>query len=137
MALFLWHGNRDVSIFDDAVMVALQKKGTRLCLVAIQRATGGTGNFHIVVVHLAVAQNGDMATHERNVKRSPFAEPQLRSRRRRVITINRAHLVRRLGAAFGSHLNFVAASQIDAAITAFGAIDFDVKFEILKLRGRF
>ena len=58
--LLFWDRDGDVAVGNDAVVVSLQVERSRLGLVAIESAAGGSGEFDIVVIYLAVAQNRNM-----------------------------------------------------------------------------
>ncbi len=54
-------------------MIALQEEGAGFGFVAIEGAAGGSGDFDVVVVHFAVAEDGYVATDEGDVEGGPLA----------------------------------------------------------------
>ena len=116
-------------------MIALQEERPGFGFIAVQRAAGGSGNLHIVVIHLAVAHHCNVTAHEGNVEGRPFAQPEFSAGRRRIVTVDGAHLVIRLRTAFGSDLNFVPAAKVDAAVPVVRTVDFNVKLQVLEFRG--
>ncbi len=126
-------GDGDVAVADDAVVVALEEEGAGFGFVAIEGAAGGSGDFDVVVVHFAVAEDGDAATDEGDIEGRPFAEVDGRVGGRGVVAVDGAHFMVGEFAAFGADLDFVAAAEVDAAVAVVGAVDFNVEFEVLEL----
>ena len=98
------------------MVVALQEERTRFGFVAIECAAGGAGDFNVVVIHLAVAQDGDVAADEGDIESGPFAEAVFRAGGRRVVAVDCSHFMRGLRAAFGANLHFIATAQIDVPL---------------------
>ena len=118
-------------------MVALEEEGAGFGFVAIEGSAGGSGNFDVVVVHFAVAEDGDVATDEGDVEGGPLAEVEGGGGGWGVVAVDGTHFMVGEFTAFGADLNFVAAAEVDAAVAVVGAVDFDVEFEVLELFGRF
>jgi len=116
------------------VVVTLEEEGAGFGFVAIESAAGGAGDFDVVVIDLAVAEDGDATADEGDVEAGPLAEVEVVGRGR-VVAVDRAHFVVREFAAFGAHLDFVAAAEIDAGVAVVGAVDFDVELEVLEFLG--
>src|ERR1035437_2075146 len=133
--LLFRYRNRNIPIADHAMVIALQKERSRLAFIAIQRSTRGTRDFHVVVDLDAVAGHSRVPTHEGNVEGGPFPELVAEISARGIVTVHRAHLMRRQGAAFGPHLDLIPAAQIDSAVAVLRAVDFDVQLEILPFLG--
>ena len=117
------------------MVISLEKEWTGFRFIAVQRSTGWTGDLHIIVIHLAVAKNRNAPANQRDVERRPPAETQFSARRRRVVAVDSTHLVVGLRPALGSHLNFVAAAEIDPAVPVLRTVHLNVKLEILELCG--
>src|SRR6187399_1268034 len=96
---FLRRCDRDIPILNHPMLIPLQEERTRLCFIAIERAAGRPGDFRVVVIHLAVAQDSDVPADERDIKCRPLAERELRARGRRVVAVDGSHLMIRLRAA--------------------------------------
>ena len=102
--LLFRNGDSDVAVSDDAVVIPLQIERSWLGLIAVKSTSGRAGNLDIVVVHLAIAQNRHMSADQGDVEGCPFSETKFRALRRRIVTVDRSHLMRRELAAFGAHL---------------------------------
>ena len=117
------------------MVISLEKEWTGFRFIAVQCSTGWTGDLHIIVIHLAVTKNCNAPANQRDVERRPPAETQFSARGRRVVAVDSTHLVVGLRPALRSHLNFVAAAEIDPAVPVLRTVHFNVKLEILELCG--
>src|SRR5258708_6400275 len=117
-----------------SIFAALQIDGTRQAFVAIERSASDTGNFLAIYDGLAVLNDGDHSSYERNVEGLPLAGFALQFRRRREEPVDAAGVMtRRFLFRVGLNLNFVTASKINAAVGFLSAIKFNVQLEILEL----
>src|ERR1019366_8757337 len=120
----LRYRNRNNPIADHALVIALQEERSSLALIPLYPVLRRARDFHVVVYLDAVADHGRVPSHERNVEAGPFAELVADISGRGIVTVHRAHLMRRLGAAFGADLNLIAAAQIDSAVAVLRTVDF-------------
>jgi hypothetical protein len=112
---------------------ALEVDGAGQFFVAIEGAAGNAGDFFIVDDGLPVLDDGDHAADERDVEGLPFAGLARKFRCRREEAVYASGVVARwLGNGIGLDLDFVAATQIDAAIGFRAAVELDVQLEIFK-----
>ena len=85
------------------------------------------------MIHFAVAEDGDSATDEGDVKRGPLAEIEGGGGGRGIVAVDGTHFMVGEFAALGADLDFVAAAEVNAAVAVVRAVDFDVEFEVLEL----
>src|SRR4051812_46446882 len=116
-------------------MIPLEKERTRFGLVAVQSASRRSRNLDVIEQLHAIADHGSVAAHEGDIERTPLSESERHARRRGIVAVDRAHLVRRLTATLGADLDLIPAAQINPAVAAFRTVDLDVQLEILKLAG--
>src|SRR5258708_4795886 len=102
--LRLGNGNGDVAIGHYAVVISLQIDRSRLSLIAVKRASGRSRELDIVVIHLAIPQDGHMPADQGDVESRPFSKTIFRALWGWIPTVDRAHFMRRKFASFGAHL---------------------------------
>src|ERR1039457_415032 len=131
----LRHRDHDIAIHHPAGMVALEIKRSRLSLVGIQRTASDAGNLLLVDRRDAVADDGHIAADERDVERLPLARLARQLELGGEEPVDRPHAVKRIFRArlLVLHLDFVAPAQVDSAVTFLGAVELDVKLEIVEL----
>lgn len=56
------------------MVIALEIEGAGLSLVAVEGSAGGAWDLDVVVVHLAVAEDGDVPADESDVEGCPLPE---------------------------------------------------------------
>src|SRR5579864_3113316 len=83
---------------------------------------------------LPILDDGDFSTQQRDVEALPFSRLARHLGRRRQKTVHSAHMMtRRFLDGVSLNLDFVATTQIDAAVGVGPTIEFDVQLEILEL----
>src|SRR5260370_40612195 len=118
-----------------AFFTSLEIDRPRQFFVAVERATCDTGNFLVVDDGLAVLNHGDPSTEESDIEALPFSRFAGLLRRRGQETIYAAHVMaRRLLDGVCFHLDFVPASQINAAVGIRSTVEFNMQFEVAEFR---
>src|SRR3954462_3684100 len=122
--------DQDVAVLDRTV-IALQENRARRAFIAVERATGDSGDL-LVYDHLsAVGDDRHHSSDEGDVVRLPLARRPRRDHTRRQESVNGAEaIVPRRIAVVVLDLNFVAAAEIDAAVALLGVAELDVELEI-------
>src|SRR6516165_9717551 len=124
----------NASVGHRSFLAALKLDGAWQLFVTIERSTGDAGNLFVVDDGLAVLHHGDSSADQRDVVGLPSSGLSRQFRFRRQEAVHSAHVVaRRLFDGIGFHLNFVAATQIDAAIGILRTIEFHVQFKVFEL----
>src|SRR5713101_5932176 len=129
----LGRSDDNTSIGYVAFFTSLEIDGSRQFFVAVERATRDTGNFLVVDDGLAVLNHGDPSTEESDIETLPFYRFAGLLRRRGKETVYAAHVVaRRLLDGVCFYLNFVPASQINAAVGGGAAVELHMQLEVFK-----
>jgi len=113
---------------------ALQINGTGQFFVAIERTAGDARDFFVVDDSLAILGHGDHSPDERDVVRLPFSRLARLLRRGSQKAVHTAHVMARwLVQRVSLYLNFVAPTQINAAVRFFATVEFHVQLEVFEL----
>src|SRR5207247_1677271 len=115
----------------DRTVITLQHQRAGRTLVAIERAAGDAGNLLAIDHHFAVECHGHFSADERDIEILPFSGtlggvyPGLQEA---IDTGDDVAIQRMTLVVFD--LGLVAATQVDAAVAAFGVAKFDVELEV-------
>ena len=112
---------------------SLKIDGSGQFFVAVQGATRDARDFLVVDDRLAVLNDSDPSSDQRDIKALPFSRLAGQFRRSSQETVYAAHMVTRWFLdGVGFDLDFVSAAQIDATVGISGAVEFDMQFKIFE-----
>src|SRR4051812_3116575 len=122
--------DQDVAVLDRTV-IALQENRTRRAFIAVERATGDSGDL-LVYDHLsAVGDDCHHSSDQGDVVSLPLARRPRRNHTRRQESVNGAEaVIPRLIGVVVLNLNFVPAAQIDSAVALLWVAELDVELEV-------
>src|SRR5437660_6245315 len=119
---------------DVIVLAALKIDRPRQFFVAVERPARNAGHFLVINHSLSVLDDGDGASHQRDVEALPFSRLARQLWRGSDETVDAPGMVTgRLLNRIIFNLHFVTAPQINATIGLGAAVELDVQLEILEL----